>query len=154
LAEKLFTRAVEIAGKAESRIQLYEMLYQHCLVHDCSTDIDGPMPPDVAPKDDADGFYSGILFAEQQPLALAYFVYGQGDPKKTVLTAVKGGRDADSIATNSASWLGALAGESIWPRAWRETVQRVNLKRMDLEKTARDLADRGLKNGTVRLERV
>ena len=152
LARKLFTRAVEIARRAGDRDQLYEMLYRHCLVLECSKDVDGPMPPCVTPKEYHDGFYSGILFAEQQPLALAYFVYGRGDPKKTVLTAVKGGRDADSIATNSASWLGAMAGESIWPRTWRETVQRANRERTNLRQTARDLAARGLENGTVRLE--
>ena len=113
-----------------------------------------PMPPHVAPRTYAEGFYSGILFAEQQPLALAYFVYGEGDPKKTVLTAVKGGRDADSIATNSASWLGALAGESVWPQQWLQTVQRANLRRVNLKRTAEALVDRALKNGTVRLAQI
>jgi hypothetical protein len=154
LATKLFTRAIEIARKAKTNLQLYEMLYQHCLVTKCSKDIDGPMPPPVEPKDDADGFYTGILFAEQQPLALAYFVYGQGDPKKTVLTAVKGGRDADSIATNSASWLGAMVGESVWPEEWRRTVQQANLARVNLEQTANDLIKRALENGTVRFDQI
>ena len=154
LAKKLFTRAVEIARKAGTRNQLYEMLYQHCLVTECSKDIDGPMPHQVVPKDYADGFYSGILFAEQQPLALAYFVYGQGDPKKTVLTAVKGGRDADSIATNSASWLGAMSGESVWPKEWLQTVQQANIARRNLEQTAHRLVERALKNGTVRFDQM
>lgn len=152
LAKKLFTRAIEIARRAGTNRQLYEMLYQHCLVTECSTAVDGPMPPHVEPKDDADGFYSGILFAEQQPLALAYFVYGQGDPRKTVLTAVKGGRDADSIATNSASWLGAMAGKSVWPRKWLRMVQQANLARVNLEQTAHDLIARTVKNGTARFD--
>ncbi len=154
LAKKLFTRAIEIARKAETRNQLYEKLYQHCLVTECSKDIDGPMPGHVKPKVYADGFYSGILFAEQQPLALAYFVYGQGDPMKTVLTAVKGGRDADSIATNSASWLGALGGASVWPKKWLQTVQQANITRVNLEKTGYDLVERALKNGTVRFNQI
>ena len=154
LTKKLFTRAIEIARKAKTRNQLYEMLYQHCLVKECSKDIDGPMPRQVEPKDYADGFYSGILFAEQQPLALAYFVYGQGDPRKTVLTAVKGGRDADSIATNTASWLGALAGKSVWPKIWLETVQQANITRVNLEQTGKDLVARALKNGTVRFNQI
>ena len=116
LAASLFERAVDIAQKANSAKQLYEQLYAHCLVDTCTTEVDGAMPPAVTPLPDVDGFYSGILFAEQQPLALAYFVYGAGDPYRTVLTAVKGGRDADSIATNSASWLGAMSGASVWPR--------------------------------------
>jgi hypothetical protein len=141
LATQLFQRAVEIAQRATTREKLYEQLYAHCLVDRCSNAVDGPMPPPVIPEDDADGFYSGILFAEQQPLALAYFVYGKGDPYRTVLTAVKGGRDADSIATNTASWLGALYGASIWPASWLEQVQRANLPRLDL---------RGMGNALVR----
>jgi ADP-ribosylglycohydrolase len=154
LAKKLFIRAIEIARRAKTRNQLYEMLYQHCLVTECSKDIDGLMPPRVESKGYTDGFYSGILFAEQQPLALAYFVYGQGDPMKTVLTAVKGGRDADSIATNSASWLGAMTGKSVWPRKWLQTVQQANITRVNLEQTAHDLVDLALKNGTVRFDRM
>lgn len=154
LARKLFERAIEIARGAKNRQQLYEQLYAHCLVQHCTTEIDGPMPPHVVPKDYADGFYSGILFAEQQPFALAYFVYGQGDPKRTVLTAVKGGRDADSIATNSASWLGAMSGESVWPKSWLETVQKENLPRLNLRQMAEDLVVKGLRNETVRITSV
>jgi ADP-ribosylglycohydrolase len=151
LAKRLFTRAIEIASKAKDRFELYERLYQHCLVKECTTEADGPMPERSPPVNKLDGAYSGILFAEQQPLALAYFVYGQGDPHKTVLTAVKGGRDADSITCNSAAWLGALAGNDVWPEKWLNTVQQANLHRMDLEQTARDLVAKGLKNGTVAL---
>jgi hypothetical protein len=151
LATKLFARAAEIARKAKSPTELYRQLYQHCLVKECSNDMDGPMPPHVEPVEYAEGSYSGILFAEQQPLALAYFVYGQGDPHKTVLTAVKGGRDADSIGCNTAAWLGALAGNDVWPKKWRQTVQRANIHRMNLEQTARDLIAKGLNNGTVAL---
>jgi len=154
LAKRLFTRSVEIARKAKTRDELHAALYEHCLVTQCSTEVDGPMPPHVAPQAYAEGFYTGILFAEQQPLALAYFVYGEGDPKKTVLTAVKGGRDADSIATNSASWLGALAGESVWPQQWLQTVQQANLERVNLKQTANALVDRALKNGTVRFDQT
>jgi ADP-ribosylglycohydrolase len=152
LAKKLFTRAAEIAAAAKDRFSLYEKLYDHCLVKSCSTEVDGPMPERVAPIDKLDGTYSGILFAEQQPLALAYFIYGQGDPHRTVLTAVKGGRDADSITCNTAAWLGALAGFEIWPKKWRDTVQQANLKRMNLEEVAEALISKGLKNGTVRCD--
>lgn len=152
LAKKLFGRAVEIARKAKSRQELYEQLYKHCLVTECSKEVDGPMPPHVEPKAYAERFYSGILFAEQQPLALAYFVYGGGDPKKTVLTAVKGGRDADSIATNSASWLGALYGRSVWPDKWLRTVQEANLERVNLVEAGEKVIQRAIKNGTVRFD--
>jgi len=153
LAKKLFTRVIDIAAKAKNPTELYENIYEHCLVKSCTTQVDGPMPERLAPVYNKEKpSYNGILFAEQQPLALAYFVYGQGDPHKTVLTAVKGGRDADSIATNTASWLGALKGIEIWPKKWIDTVQEANLSRMNLEQTGKDLIVKGLKNGTVRLD--
>jgi hypothetical protein len=151
LAARLFERAVDIARQAQTPQQLYEGLYDHCLVEQCSTEVDGDMPPTVTPLVYADGFYSGILFAEQQPLALAYLVYGRGDPHRTVLTAVKGGRDADSIATNSAGWLGAMCGASVWPQRWLEQVQRANAARIDLMQMAEDLARRAVENGSLGL---
>lgn len=154
LAKKLFTRAVEIAKKAKNRIDLYENLYHHCLVKTCSTEVDGPMPPHMEPVVKLKGAYNGILFAEQQPLALAYFYFGQGDPYKTVITAVKGGRDADSITCNSAAWLGAMSGLEVWPRKWIDTVQQANLKRMNLMETGNRLSRKALKLGHVRLDLI
>ena len=151
LATKLFERAVDIAQTARTANQLYENLYAHCLVEECSTEVTGEMPPTLHPLPYAEGFYSGILFAEQQPLALAYFVFGQGDPYRTVLTTVKGGRDADSIATNSASWLGAMSGTSIWPQNWLEQVQHANIKRLDLMQMAKDLANRAIEIGSLKI---
>ncbi|TWU33190.1 ADP-ribosylglycohydrolase family protein [Novipirellula artificiosorum] len=155
LTKKLFTRAVEIAQKAKSPTELYEELYKHCLVKSCTTDVDGPMPERLEPevRMEPKG-YNGILFAEQQPLALAYFVYGQGDPYKTVLTGVKGGRDADSITCNSAAWLGALSGMEVWPKKWVDVVQNANLKRMNLLKTGNELIEKGIANKTVRFDRM
>ncbi|MHC4694916.1 MAG: sialate O-acetylesterase, partial [Planctomycetota bacterium] len=151
LATKLFERAVSIARKAKTPEELYEQLYKKALVKKCSKEVDGPMPEHVEPVDYAEGFYTSISFAEQQPWALAYFVFGKGDPERTVLTAVKGGRDADSIATNTASWLGAMSGESIWPKKWRDTVCNANLVEMDLRQICEDLLDVGIRNGSVRL---
>lgn len=155
LAKKLFTRAVEIAQKANTQTQLYENLYKHCLVKSCTTKVDGPMPERLEPKVvmEPNG-YNGILFAEQQPLALAYFVYGQGNPYKTVLTGAKGGRDADSNTCNSAAWLGALGGMEVWPKQWVTTVQEANLKRMNIKKTGRALIAQGVENQTVRFDRM
>jgi ADP-ribosylglycohydrolase len=153
LAKKLFTRAVDIAAKAKNPTELYENMYENCLVRSCTTEVDGPMPERLKPvynKEKPE--YNGILFAEQQPLALAYFVYGQGDPHKTLLTAVKGGRDADSIATNTASWLGALKGIEGWPKKWVDTVQEANVGKINLEQMSQDLIAKGLKNQTVRLD--
>ncbi|MDF1515050.1 MAG: ADP-ribosylglycohydrolase family protein, partial [Anaerolineae bacterium] len=149
LASRLFERAVTIAQSAQTTDQLYEQLYAHCLVETCTTSIDGDLPPVVTPLPYTDDFYNGILFAEQQPLALAYFVFGQGDPYRTVLTAVKGGRDADSIATNTASWLGAMSGTSIWPQHWLDQVQRVNIERLNLMQLATNLAHRAVQLGNI-----
>lgn len=153
LAKQLFTRAVEIAKQAKDPVDLYERIYNNLLVEVCTTEVDGPMPEREVPIDKLEGRYSGgILFAEQQPVALAYFVYGEGDPRKTLLTAVKGGRDADSIACNTAAWLGALHGNSVWPKDWIDTVQQANIKRIDLDKTGQELVERGSKNQSVRLD--
>lgn len=152
LARKLFSRAVEIAKKAKNTKDLYEQIYNNLLVKSCSTKVDGPMPERLEPIDKLDGIYTGILFAEQQPLALAYFVYGEGDPYKTVLTAVKGGRDSDSIASNTAAWLGALHGISVWPKKWVDTVQQANISRMNLLETGQKLIEKGLGNNTVKLD--
>jgi len=152
LAKKLFQRTIDIASKASNPEELYYELYEHCLVKSCTTEIDGPMPERLAPVDNREEpFYNGILFAEQQPLALAYLVYGQGEPRKTILTAVKGGRDADSVASNTAAWLGALKGIEVWPDNWVQTVQQANLKRIDIMGTGQKLIDKGLAMQTVKL---
>jgi len=65
-----------------------------------------------------------------------------------------GGGDADSIATNTASWLGAISGESVWPKKWRQNVQEANLIEVDLRKTLDDLLAVALKNGSVRTEKI
>ncbi|WP_158655152.1 ADP-ribosylglycohydrolase family protein [Flavivirga eckloniae] len=148
LAKKLFERALDIAKKANSPQELYKNLYAKAMVDEVSTEIDGPMPK---PMKDVyvEGGYGGVKFAEQQPWALAYFLYGNGDPEKTVLTAINGGRDSDSIASNAASWLGALYGESIWPKEWVDTVQEANLIEMDIRGLLDQLVDLGVRNGTV-----
>lgn len=149
LASRLFERAVTIAQSAQTTDQLHEQLYAHCLVETCTTSIDGDLPPVVTPLPYTDNFYNGILFAEQQPLALAYFVFGQGDPYRTILTAVKGGRDADSIATNTASWLGAMSGAAVWSDKWLNQVQKANINRVNLHRLAEQLAIRAVEIGSV-----
>jgi len=154
LAAKLFERAVDIARKADTPRKLYAELYGKALVKNCSTEIDGPMPEHIEPVDYADGFYTSTSFAEQQPWALAYFVFGNGDPEQTVLTAVKGGRDADSIATNTASLLGAMSGESLWPKKWLDTIQEANVIEVDLRKILDNLLEVALANGSVHKDTI
>ena len=75
---------------------------------------------------------------------MAYFVWGEGDPSRTVITAAMGGRDADSIATNSAAWLGAMSGIDVWPKEWIEQVQQSNLVDFDLKQTCEDLIHKSI----------
>ncbi|KPL15699.1 MAG: hypothetical protein AMS26_06875 [Bacteroides sp. SM23_62] len=150
-AKKLFERAVHIARESGSADELYENLYRHASVSNSThtgefNSLEGPVPP-VEEVQYSEGMCSSIAFAEQQPWALAYLVYGDGDPEKTLLTAVKGGRDADSIATNTASWLGALHGLEIWPEKWTETVRKANLIDFDLLEVGQELAETALERG-------
>ena len=154
-ARRLFERAVNIALESESADKLYENLYTLASVANSThagdyNSLEVALPP-VEQIKFTEEMCSSIAFAEQQPWALAYLVYGKGDPEKTLLTAVKGGRDADSIATNTAAWLGALYGLSVWPEKWINAVQRANLVDFDLMKLGEELADKALRQGFVQL---
>ena len=139
LARKLFTRAAEIARAAKDGDDLVEQLYRHCLVKEVTTKVDGPMPEPAEYLEYSDTPYSSGKFAEQQPLALAAFVYTKGHPRDSILRAVMNGRDADSIASNVGGWVGGLYGESGLPKEWVETVVKVNMVEMDLRKLGEDL---------------
>ena len=154
-ARTLFERAVNIALESDSPDKLYENLYTYASVANSThageyNSLVKALPP-VEQINYTEGMCSSIAFAEQQPWALAYLVYGKGDPGKTMLTAVKGGRDADSIATNTASWLGALYGLSVWPEKWISAVQQSNLMDFDLMKLGRELAEKAMKLGYIHL---
>jgi len=112
-------RAAEIAHEATSSDELIRELYAHCLV-------------------------KTILFAEQQPLALAAFVFGRGEPDRAIPQCVMIGRDCDSTASNVGGWCGGLHGEAGLPKTWVETVCEVNRRDFDL----RDLGEKLL---TVRV---
>lgn len=154
-ARGLFERAINIGLESKNPDQLYQNLYSRASVANSThtgefNQMEGPLPPaEVIPY--TEEMCSSIAFAEQQPWALAYLVYGNGDPEKTLLTAVKGGRDADSIATNTASWLGALYGLSIWPEKWVQAVRKANLADFDLLHFGEKLAERALDLGFVHL---
>ena len=113
-AKKLMQRAAEIGYQAKSSDELIRNLYKHCLV-------------------------SSILFAEQQPLALAAFVFGKGEPERAILQCVMIGRDCDSTASNVGGWCGGLHGESELPKAWVETVCQVNRCDFDLRELGEKL---------------
>jgi len=112
-ARKYMERAAEIGRGAKSFDELQTKLYGKCLS-------------------------SSILFAEQQPLALAAFVFGRGDPRRAIPVCVMIGRDCDSTASNVGGWCGGLHGESGLPKEWIETVCQANRRDFDL----RDLGEK------------
>jgi ADP-ribosylglycohydrolase len=138
LAGKLMGRAAEIGRRARSSDELIRDVYEHCLVAKCTTEADDPMPESLKPVDYTEQEYTSFLFAEQQPLALAAFVFGRGDPRVAIPQCVMIGRDCDSTASNVGGWCGGLHGESELPADWVKTVCEVNRQDMDL----RDLATR------------
>jgi hypothetical protein len=47
-----------------------------------------------------------------------------------------------------------MAGESVWPKEWLETVQQANIARVNLKRIANDLVELALKNGTGRFDQM
>jgi ADP-ribosylglycohydrolase len=146
LATKLLQRAIDIALQAASFDELVDRLYQTVLVpaknrqnpQEPSREIDGPLPPMYKPLEDSDDRYSSVYYAEQVPLAVAAFVYGQGEPQ-AIPTCCMLGRDCDSTATTVGAWAGALHGESGLPAEWAETVCAVNVNEIDIRGLAEQL---------------
>jgi hypothetical protein len=136
-ATKLVDRAARIAGEAQDFEDLTETLYENVLIADPPIEADDPLPPSVEPLPDSDEVYVESYFAEQVPLAVAAFLFEQGEPA-AICTACSLGRDADSVATLVGSWVGALHGEPGLPAEWVETVCAANMGELDL----RDLAER------------
>jgi hypothetical protein len=137
LATALLERGVEIGRSARSGDDLVEQLYARCLVGEAPIEADAPMPAGLEPLDYTDDFYATILFAEQIPLAMAAFVFADGDPARAIPQAAMIGRDADSIATTVGSLAGGLCGERGLSREWVDTVCAVNREEIDI----RGLAD-------------
>jgi len=146
LAQNLLERAIDIAHKSKNTWDLIERLYHNALISGDRykrdqippTAADGPMPLFIEPLEYSDNPYSSIYFAEQIPLAIAAFVYAEGEPQ-AILTACMIGRDADSIATTVGSWVGALQGLSSLPKEWSDTVCEVNMKEIDIHALAEKL---------------
>jgi hypothetical protein len=139
LATKLVGRAVRIAREAGSQDELTDALYREALVGEPPVGADDPLPPSLEPLPDSDEPYAECYFAEQIPLTVAAFVFGQGNPS-AIPCACMLGRDADSVATTVGSWVGALHGESGLPTEWVEPVCRVNLREIDIRAQAERLA--------------
>ncbi len=141
LAAKLLQRGLDIAHRAPSSDDLIARIYDQALLAEAPTESDAPLPPPLKPPPDTDDPYASILFAEQIPLALAAFVFAQGDPARALPQACMFGRDADSIATTCASWAGALHGERGLPKEWVEAVCQANRDYLDLRALAHQLLE-------------
>ena len=98
------------------------------------------MPPSHEPLADTDEKYMSSYYAEQVPLAVAGFVWGQGDPGVAIPATCMLGRDADSTATTVGAWVGALHGESGLPKEWVDTVCKANAGEIDIRGLAERLA--------------
>ena len=79
--------------------------------------------------------YNGAFVLETLPCALWCFLRDVNDPEEGVVTAVLGGRDADTVASMAAAYFGALHGPNAFPERWCGE----NLERWD---DLIDLADR------------
>jgi ADP-ribosylglycohydrolase len=140
LGAKLIQRGEDAArAHADDLDGLLEEVYAHLLVDEVTGEMDGELPkPGMAPLPDVRK--TGILFAEQVPLAVAAFVFGEGDFLQTMSAVVAMGRDTDSIATSCGTWIGGLVGLSGIPDEWVSTLVSANPE-LDLLGDARALAD-------------
>jgi ADP-ribosylglycohydrolase len=145
LGQKLMERAIDLTKKSSSVPDLVNRLYHNVLMPDLRDEqeppreVDAPVPPVMEPLEDSDERYLSSYFAEQVPLSLAGFLYAKGEPDAIPVTCMLG-RDADSTATTTGSWVGAMQGESGLPEEWVETVYEANINEVDIRKLAEQLA--------------
>lgn len=148
LADQLIQRAIDITERARNFDELVDALYHTVLMPELQLRhqqeppraIDGPVPPVREPLEDSDEMYMSSFYAEQVPLAVAGFLWGNGDPRVSIPATVMLGRDADSTATTVGAWVGALHGESGLPQAWVDTVCQANIREVDIRDLAEKLA--------------
>jgi ADP-ribosylglycohydrolase len=79
------------------------------------------------------------------PLAVAAFVYGQGEPRSIPVCCMLG-RDCDSTATTVGAWVGALHGVSGLPEEWVDPVCTVNVHEIDIRGLAEQLVGLAAQN--------
>lgn len=82
-------------------------------------------------------FGGGDLAADSVPTAVALFLLGQGDVKRTVEYAVNMGGDCDTNGAMAGAMAGAMQGVDAVPKAWRDTLVRVNA--CNFERDAEDI---------------
>ncbi len=66
-----------------------------------------------------DHFFNGAFVLETTPVVLWCLLELQDDPEESLVTAVMGGRDADTVAAMVGNLLGALHGVDAFPERWR-----------------------------------
>jgi ADP-ribosyl-[dinitrogen reductase] hydrolase len=72
----------------------------------------------AAPREALGFFYNGAYVLETMPAALWCFLNYLDDPEEGVLAAVLAGRDADTVASITAAYFGALYGVDAFPARW------------------------------------
>jgi ADP-ribosylglycohydrolase len=65
-----------------------------------------------------DHFFNGAFVLETTPVVLWCLLELQDDPEEALVTAVMGGRDADTVAAMVGNLLGALHGLDVFPERW------------------------------------
>ena len=132
LGSALLDRSIDIARTADTFEDLWNRIYEVCLVNDASAERNGPLPEIQPPLEYSDTGYSSVLWAEQIPLAVAALVFSKGDPVQSIPNCVMLGRDADSTATTVGSWIGALHGLDAFPKTWVEKIIAANKNDCDI----------------------
>jgi len=149
LPRTLIDRAVTIGEEAPTFDALVDELYERALFPEFDShktapkELDTDLPEPHEPIPYTDKRYAGLYNHEQIPLAVAGFVFAEGEPEASICTTVNIGRDCDSTATSVGSWVGALHGEAALPDEWVDTVCDVNRE---------DVAVRALADGLFESE--
>ena len=79
------------------------------------------LPPPAA----FDRLYNGAFVLESLPSALWCFLRSPDDPEQVIVTAVNGGRDADTVAAMAGTLAGAYVGDAALPDRWLRDLEFV-----------------------------
>ena len=71
-------------------------------------------------------FGGGDLSADSIPSAIALFLLGKGDVKKTLEYCVNFGGDCDTNGAMAGAMVGAMAGIDAVPQVWRDKISKMN----------------------------
>lgn len=70
-------------------------------------------------------FGGGDLSADSIPSAIALFLLGKGDVKKTLEYCVNFGGDCDTNGAMAGAMVGAMAGIDAVPQVWRDKISEM-----------------------------